>query len=78
MAQHEAKRVESYNTTSGDRVYRWDVNGTYGVAFIYADQSPQFIACDTQAEADALFVASQERADKRGELREVEEFTADA
>lgn len=75
MAQHDAGHIESYNTKDGDRVFRYDVNDVPSVAFIYADQSPQFIAFDTQAEADRVFTLARAAADKRGNLREVEEFT---
>ncbi|MFJ9671120.1 hypothetical protein ACIRP5_10080 [Streptomyces sp. NPDC101221] len=72
MAQHEATYVDHFNTTEGDRVFRWDVAGKFMVAFIYDGQhSPQFIACDTQGEADDLFRAARTNAAKRGELREV-------
>lgn len=71
MAYYEATEVEDYRTRDGDRVFRYSVNGTHGVAFIYADQSPQFITADTQAEADRLFVASMDNAKRRGNLLDV-------
>lgn len=78
MAQHDAVRIDSYNTKDGDRVFRYDVKGVESVAFIYADQSPQFLAFDTAAEADRVFNLSRASADKRGMLREVEEWTPEA
>lgn len=68
MAHHEAPEVEDYRTKDGNRVFRYSVNGAHVVAFIYADHSPQFIHCDTQAEADRLFVTSMENAVRRGNI----------
>ncbi|OKI71388.1 hypothetical protein [Streptomyces sp. MJM1172] len=72
MAQQEIP-AEGYTTHSGDRVFGF---GEY-VAFIYADQSPQFIKCDNAAEAVALFDLTRSNADKRGEVREVSSFAPD-
>jgi hypothetical protein len=69
MAQHEMP-AESYTTTSGDRVFGF---GEY-VVFLYADQSPQFIKCDTEEEATKLYDLTRVNADQRGEVREVESF----
>ncbi|MEU6633795.1 hypothetical protein ABZ905_36750 [Streptomyces parvus] len=70
MAQHDAQHIENYTTTEGDRVYRYEVNGVHSVAFIYADQSPQFIACDSEQEAERVFVRAMLAADKSGTLDE--------
>ncbi|MFE4367973.1 MULTISPECIES: hypothetical protein [unclassified Streptomyces] len=77
MAQHAAEEIESFRTNDGDRVFRCDVNGAFLVAFIYADQSPQFIACDTPEEAEVMFTAARQQADQRGNLREVESYESD-
>jgi hypothetical protein len=74
MAQHDATNIESYRTNDGDRVFRYDVNGIPSVAYIYGDQSPQFLAFDDAAEAARVFTLSRLAADKRGKLREVESF----
>ncbi|MFG3405606.1 hypothetical protein [Streptomyces sp. NPDC048142] len=71
MAHHDATEIESYSTNDGDRVFRYDVNGTHNVAYVYGDQPPQFLAFDTPEEADRVFKLSRAAADKRGSLREV-------
>jgi hypothetical protein len=74
VAQHDATKVDSYNTNNGDRVFRYDVNGVPSVAYIYADRLPQFLSFDTPDEADRVFTLSRLAADKRGNLREVESW----
>lgn len=78
MTQYDARGIESYTTYDGDRVFRYDVNGVASVAYIYGDQSPQFLAFDTPGEADRVFQLSRAAADKRQNVREVTSWTADA
>ncbi|MFI8452198.1 hypothetical protein [Streptomyces erythrochromogenes] len=67
--QWQAIDVAHLSTTEGDTMALYREAGIWWVAFVYADQSPQFIRCETPEEAKRLYATAAAQADAKGKIK---------